>query len=275
MQSIMISDFVDVNGGKIYYEMAGEGEIVVLSHAGFVDSRMWDEQWEEFTKRYRVMRYDMPGYGKSDPVQGPVSRRDDLYRLLQKLGIDQAYMVGSSLGGEVMLDLTLEHPEMVKALVVVGSTPTGFEMQGEPPAEVLEMIDAMQKRDAARMSEMQIRLWIDGHFRQPEQVDPLVRQRTAEMNQIPVKNRTWSIADDEPANPLNPPALQRLDQIQVPTLVMAGALDNPEILRAADVMADSIKGARKAILPDSAHVPSMEKPAEFNQIVLEFLRSVG
>ena len=99
MQTMMISDYVEVNGGKIYYEMAGEGETVVLSHAGFVDSRMWDDQWEEFAQRYRVMRYDMRGYGKSDPVQGPVSRRDDLYRLLQKLGIEQAHMIGCSLSG--------------------------------------------------------------------------------------------------------------------------------------------------------------------------------
>jgi len=272
---MMISDYVEVNGGKIYYEIAGEGETVVLSHAGFVDSRMWDDQWEEFAQRYRVMRYDMRGYGKSDPVQGPVSRRDDLYRLLQKLGIEQAHMIGCSLSGEMMLDFTIEHPEMVKSLVIISSTPSGFEMQGEPPAEVLEMIDAMQKHDAARMSEMQLRLWIDGPYRKPEQVDPIVRQRAAEMNLIPVKNGTWITADAEPANPLNPPAIQQLDRVQVPTLVMAGALDNSEILRAADVMTAGIKGARKAILPECAHVPNMEKPAEFNQIVLEFLRNVG
>ncbi len=275
MQTMMISDYVEVNGGKIYYEMAGEGETVVLSHAGFVDSRMWDDQWEEFAQRYRVMRYDMRGYGKSDPVQGPVSRRDDLYRLLQKLGIEQAHMIGCSLSGEMMLDFTIEHPEMVKSLVIISSTPSGFEMQGEPPAEVLEMIDAMQKHDAARMSEMQLRLWIDGPYRKPEQVDPVVRQRAAEMNLIPVKNGTWITADAEPANPLNPPAIQQLDRVQVPTLVMAGALDNSEILRAADAMTAGIKGARKAILPECAHVPNMEKPAEFNQIVLEFLRNVG
>jgi pimeloyl-ACP methyl ester carboxylesterase len=270
-----ISNTLVIDGRKLYYEVAGEGKPLVLAHAGFLDSGMWDGQWQAFAKQYRVIRYDMGGYGKSDPLQGPISRRDELYRLLQHLGVESAYLLGCSMGGELMIDLALEHPQMVSALITVNSTPSDFEMQGEPPAEIPQMIEAMQKGDLDRVSELQLRLWIDGPYRQPEQVDPVVRQRAAQMNQIPVRNNTFAVADSQPTDPPTPPALERLPTIAVPTLLIVGALDNAEIGRAADVMAAKIPGAQKVVIPDCAHIPSMEKPAEFNKIVLEFLGKMG
>lgn len=261
--------------GKLYYETAGSGEPLVLSHAGFVDSRMWDDQWAEFAQHYRVIRFDMRGMGQSDPVRAPLSRREDLRRLLDHLNVERAALLGCSMSGEMVIDFALEHPERVAALIAVSAVPSGFEMHGEPPAELLDMIAAMQQGDLARASELQLRLWVDGPFRQPDQVDPQVRQRAAEMNWITLVNATWARADAQPLNPLDPPAAQRLGEIGVPTLILAGALDNPEILRAADVMATSIRGAKKAIIPEAAHVPNMERPAEFNRLVLEFLSAEG
>ncbi|HLU10217.1 MAG TPA: alpha/beta hydrolase [Oceanobacillus sp.] len=263
--------YVEMDG--VYYETAGEGETLVLCHAGFVDSGMWDAQWEAFAQHYRVIRYDMRGYGKSDKATAPVSRRDELYRLLKHLGVERAHLLGCSMGGATAIDFTLEHPEMVMSLIAVSAVPDGFEMRGEPPPDLMEMIGAMQQGDLKRASELQIRIWVDGMFRQPEQVDPNVRQRAAEMNWIPVSSGTMAL-DMQPVNPLTPPAIERLSAIEVPMLVIVGALDHPEILRAADVMVSEVKRAKKVIIPDAAHVPNMEKPAEFNQAVLSFLKSV-
>lgn len=270
----MTTGYAEIGGGKLYYEMAGEGDTLMLCHAGFVDSGMWDEQWDDFTRHYRVIRFDMRGYGKSDKATAPLSRRDDLYRLLKHLNVDRAHLLGCSMGGENVIDLTLEHPEMVQSLIPVSATPSGFEMQGAPPPNVLEMMEAVQKGDLKRASELQIRIWVDGMYRQPEQVDSRVRKRAAEMNWIPVSNGTWAVADMQPLNPLTPPAIGRLEEFKVPTLVIAGALDHPEILRAADVMTDEIKDAQKVIIQDAAHVPNMEKPTEFNKAVLGFLGGV-
>lgn len=266
-----IADSMLLDGKKLYYEVAGEGEPLVLGHAAFLDSGMWDEQWQEFSKHYRVIRYDMRGFGKSDPLELPTARRHELYALLQHLGVESAHLVGCSLSGEVMLDLTLEHPEMVKSLVMVNSTPSGFEMQGEMPADLAALIDATQQGDLPRISEMQMRLWIDGPFRQSNEVDAAVRQRAWEMTQMPVRNFTWVVADMQPVHPLTPPAVQRLHDVRVPVLVLVGALDNPEIARAADVMVAEMPDARKAVINGAAHIPSMEKPTEFNKIVLDFL----
>jgi pimeloyl-ACP methyl ester carboxylesterase len=265
--------YANIDGAKVYYEISGNDhdETLVLAHAGFVDSGMWDAQWDAFSRRYRVIRFDMRGYGKSDPAQGPVSRRQDLHNVLTQLGVKRAHLVGCSMGGENVIDLALEHPEIVSSLVVISTAPSGFELQGEPPPFLMEMIGAMQQGDVSKASELQIRIWVDGPFRKPEQVDSAVRQRAAEMNLIAVKNGTFAIADMQPLGPLDPPAASRLKSIRIPTLIIAGALDHPEILRAADVMASEIPGAKMLIIPASAHVPNMEKPKEFNQAVLEFL----
>ncbi len=263
--------YLELSDGKLYYEIAGEGEPLVLSHAGFVDSRMWDDQWNDFTKRYRVIRFDMRGFGKSDRLAAPIARRDDLYHLLKHLGIARTVLLGCSMSGEIILDFTLEHPEMVAALVVVSTVPSGFELQGEPPQYLMEMMAAVEQGDLALASELQNRIWIDGPFRQPAQVDPRVRERAAEMNRIALANETFSKVDSAPLNPLDPPAMQRLSEVGVPTLIIAGGLDNPEILRAADVMTAAISAAQKVILPDAAHMPNMEQPEAFNHVVLEFL----
>jgi pimeloyl-ACP methyl ester carboxylesterase len=266
-----ITGYADLDDGKLYYEMAGDGETLILGHAGFVDSRMWDAQWGAFTQKYRVIRFDMRGYGKSDPAKGPRTRRSDLWQLLKYLHVERAALLGCSMGGEIMIDFVLEYPEMASALVAISSAPSGFQFQGDPPPLVLEMIAAVQQGDTARASELQLRIWVDGPYRQPEQVNPLVRQRAGEMNMLPVRMNTWSTADLQPLNPLAPPAISRLNAIHIPTLIMTGALDDPEVLRASNIIADEIKGAKKHSFSHSAHVPNMEEPEEFTQIVLSFL----
>jgi pimeloyl-ACP methyl ester carboxylesterase len=265
------SGYVNVDGGRLYYEAAGAGRPVVLAHAGFVDSRSWDDQWTPFAQHFRVVRFDLRGFGRSDPATGPVSRRDDLYRLVQHLGLRQAAFVAASMSGENALDLALEHPELVSALVLVSATPSGFAMQGEPPAVLLEMMAAMQQGNLAQASELQTRLWVDGPFRQPAQVDPNVRLKAGEMNQTALQHGTWGVADARPLNPLDPPAAQRLGEVTARTLIIAGALDHPEILRAAGVMAAAIPDAKQVLINDAAHLPNMEQPAEFNSTVLNFL----
>ncbi len=259
--------------GTLYYESAGDGEALVLVHAGFVDSGMWDDQVAAFAERYRVVRFDMRGFGKSDPVSTPVSRSEDLGCVLDQLGIERAALIGCSLGGTTVLDYALDQPERVSALVLVSATPSGFQMQGAPPANLLAMMAAAQAGDLARVSELQVRLWVDGDSRQPNQVDPKVRQHAAEMTRIPVERGTWA-ADAQPLRPLDPPAAERLGEVAIPTLVIAGALDNPEILRAAEVMAAEIKGAKKRIMAGCAHVPNMEQAGAFNAAVLAFLDAI-
>ena len=194
---------------------------------------------------------------------------------MKHLGIEKAVLVGCSLGGEIILDFYLEHPEMVKALVLVSTVPGGFEMQGEPPQLMMEMISALEQKDVQRASALQVQLLVDGPFRKPEQVDAQVRSCAAEMNRIAVENGTWLNVDMQPFQLLDPPAAARLKEIRVPALIIAGALDDPEIVRVAGYMEKAIPTAKRIIIPDAAHVLTMEQPAAFNDAVLAFLQTNG
>lgn len=264
-------EYFDLGNGQLYYEMAGDGFPLVLSHAAFLDSRMFDDLWEPLAQHFQVIRYDMRGYGRSSPVAGPVCRRADLARLLMHLGITRAHLVGCSNGGQIVLDLALEQPQQAASLTLVDSTPSGFELQGTPPRYMLEMFDAAQKGDIDRASELQIRIWLDGEHREPEQVDPELRKKALEMNRVPVAQNTFLLADAQPANPLDPPANSRLEEVNCPTLIVAGSLDHTEVLRAADEMIARIPKARKDVIERSGHVPSYEQPKAFLKRLLEFL----
>jgi pimeloyl-ACP methyl ester carboxylesterase len=265
-------EYLDVENGKLYYEIAGEGFPLVLSHAAFLDSRMFDALWEPLAQQFQVIRYDMRGCGRSSPAKGPLCRRADLDRLLTHLGIAQAHLVGCSYGGEITLDLALERPQLAVSLTLVNSTPSGFELHGAPPRYMQEMYEAVQSGDVDRGNELQIRIWLDGEYREPEQIDPELRKKALEMNRILVTQKTFLIADSQPANPLDPPAVTRLEEVRCPALIVAGSLDHPEILRAADEMVARIPNARKVILEGTGHVPSYEQPDDFARHLLNFLR---
>ncbi len=265
---------LDLGDGHLYYEEAGEGMALVLSHAAFLDSRMFDAIWEPLAQHYRVIRYDMRGYGQSSPVKGPVCRRNDLIKLLDHLKVNRAHLMGCSNGGQICLDLALENPQLAASLTLVDSTPSGFTMAGAPPRYLFEMMDAVQNGDLERASELQIRIYLDSEFRQPEEVDPGLRQKALAMNQIPIKQNTFFLSDVQPLNPLNPPAITRMENVTCPALIVAGSFDHSEVLRAADEMTARIPHARKYIFEGCGHVPGYEKPEDFTKVLMNFLAEI-
>src|SRR5712692_4395233 len=152
--------FAAANGTKLYYETLGEGHPLVLLHGGYMDGRMWDDQFAVFAERYWVVRYDIRGFGKSKMPQVPYSNVQDLYELLKHLQIEKAYLLGLSLGGMIAIDFTLEHPEMVDALVLVGAAMSGFVPSFSEEQEKLErqraapFIKAAEERNIPQLVEM-------------------------------------------------------------------------------------------------------------------------
>ncbi len=272
--------FAAVNGTTLYYEVTGTGHPFVLIHGHLLDRRSWDDQFAVFAQHYRVIRYDQRGFGDSGLiVKGmPHSDRQDLYELMQFLGIESAYLMGVSGGGALAIDFALEHPEMVDALIPVTAGVSGFqpseEMLKKHP-DVLRLYtsleEAFEQHDVARAVDISLAVWTDGPGRLPAQAAPDVRERVRAMT-----TRNWERPDDEaqaetPSVPLEPPAIGRLSQLGVPTLVILGELDVPNPL---NQLVAEIAGAKKVIMAETAHHPFMEKPAEFNQIVLDFLESL-
>lgn len=259
--------FADINGTRFYFEMAGEGRSLVLVHAGIADSRMWDEQFRAFARDFRVIRYDRRGFGRTQMTAGPYSHHDDLYRLLRHLKIERAILLGCSQGGKTVMDFTLEHPGVTTALVLVASALGGFEFAGEQPRQWKELEQADAAGDLERVNELELQIWVDGPHRTPRQVDARLRERVREMNRIAL-HAPQGLSLEQP---LEPAAINRLGEIRVPTLVVAGNLDTPKTVAAARVLAEGINGARCVFIEGTAHLPNMERPEEFNRHVLSFL----
>jgi pimeloyl-ACP methyl ester carboxylesterase len=140
-----------------------------------------------------------------------------------------------------------------------------------PPPQWDEVDVACEAGEFERASELEVQIWVDGSQRMPDQVDGRIRDKVRAMNLIHLLN------DEEMGEerPLTPPAYQRLNQIQQPTLIIHSDLDMPRIGKAADFMAAAMPNSQRAAISGAAHLPNMEKPAEFNQIALEFLRETS
>jgi 3-oxoadipate enol-lactonase len=258
---------------ELHYEVAGEGPPVILVHEGIADSRMWEPQWTTFPPVYRTVRYDLRGFGKSPPPSGSFSHGQDLVDLIESLALAPAALVAGSMGGAVALDVTVGRPELVSALVLIGSGLRGHEFSAETQAGWAEEEEAFERGDLDAAVETNLRMWVDGPSRSPEEVDPDLRRRVGEM-----QRRALEIGQSMEGEPtlevLAPDYPERLGEIAVPTLILVGELDRPEMHEIADRLESGIPNARRAQIDATAHVPSMERPREFDELVLGFLAEV-
>jgi len=260
---------IAVDGASLFCEVAGAGRAVVLIHSGITDSRMWDAQWVAFTSEMRVVRYDLRGFGRSTLPPAPYAHLDDLRALLEVLDIPRATVVGASFGGEVATAFALDEPERVDALVLVNtlagmSTPSAVLRAGWDAIETL-----LESGDVDAAVERELQMWVDGPARSPDQVDPSFRERVREMDSALFARAAEQEEASERA--IDPPLLERLHELRAPTLIVTGALDMPDALTSAAVLGERIPGATQVTIPGAAHLPSMERPNEFNRIVLDFI----
>ena len=263
----IVSGYADINGAQIYYEVAGEGDPLVFVHAGVADRRMWDDQVAFFGSDYRVIRFDLRGFGNTKPVPGSFASRDDLAGLLTFLEVPQAVLIGCSMGRMASMDFAIEHPERVTALVMVGSAPAGLNLDVPMPARFAEAEQAEQQQDWERLIELSAQIWYDGEGREPHQVDATRREFMKQMQRDALPYRSM---EQGQSVPMQPGAAERLGELHIPVLIICGERDTPYILAASQYIAEHIAGAQKVMM-DSAHLPSMDRPAEFNQVLHDFL----
>jgi pimeloyl-ACP methyl ester carboxylesterase len=259
--------FEAVDGGRLFFEVAGSGSPVVLIHSGITDSRSWDPQVGPFAAHHRVLRYDLRGMGRSDLGHGSYSDLDDLLKLMDAIGFERAALVGVSMGAALALDEALEHPERVAALVLVGAAISGRQPPDAFKAQMDE-IDGLYERGLIdQVVERELEIWLYGKSRTAADVDPAVREAVREMD----RNTTERFPSDAKPERIDPPAIGRLGEVHIPTLVIVGDLDVDHVQEGANLLSNGIAGARLAIMHGVAHVPNMERPEEFNRLVLDFL----
>lgn len=271
---VITTQFVEINRARIYVETAGEGMPVAFVHSGICDLRTWDDQFPAFAATHRAIRYDMRGWGRSVCPSGAFSHSRDLAALLRALEATPACVIGSSFGGRVAIDLALESPDTVSALVLVGAALGGYRMSEDLDAFEEQIEAAMEAGDIPAAAEVDLRVWMDGPWRTPEQVNPAVRERARVMAEHVYDVIPQQSHDAVPLPP-DVPASVRLVNVRVPTLVIVGDLDQPDMLAIADLLAETIPNARKVVMEGTAHLPHMEQPERFNRIVLDYLDEIA
>jgi pimeloyl-ACP methyl ester carboxylesterase len=264
------SGFASIGNARLYYEVAGEGPAFVMIHAGIADSRQWNTEFAYFANNYSVVRYDLRGYGRSEPADGEFSHLGDLVALLDHLQVREPVVImGCSMGGGLAMNFALAHPSSVKALIMVDAGPTGLKLDVPTPPKFAEADKAYDAGQLDRVAELETQIWFDGMGRTPEQVNQAMRQLVYEMDRLALSHEAKQLGKCLPDTQV--PAVEGLSQLHTPVLVIVGAHDTPYMLAAADYMVEKIPSARKAIIEDAAHLPNMDQPDEFRRVVTAFL----
>lgn len=260
-----------INDADLYYEVKGKGTPLLMIHAGIADCRMWDTQFEELSKHYQVIRFDLRGFGQSNMPSGSFSNCQDACALLDFLKIDSAHIIGSSFGGGIALDMALAYPQYVKSLILVAPSVGGM--------EVSDTIKEFWKAEEAAIdddkldfaTELNLKFWVDGPNRSPIAVKPEIREQVRIM-QLDTFNK--DIPDDIEELDLKPTAMERLEDIEIPVQVWVGDKDLPEKMNTVNELAERIPNCSKVVLPRVGHMLSMEKPEFFNHKVIGFLAEI-
>lgn len=264
------SGFVNAGNARLYYETAGQGIPFVMIHAGVADNRQWNNEFAFFANHYQVIRYDMRGYGKSEPVDGEFNHLDDLTAILNALEIQEPILImGCSMGGGLAMDFALTYPARVRALILVGSGPSGLELDVPTPSKFADVEKAFEAGDLDLVGEIETQIWFDGMGRTPDRVNQAMRKLVYEMNRQALAHEVKQLGKRIPN--AQTPAFNRLSDIEVPILIVVGEHDTPYVLAAADYMVERIPSAQKVIIEDAAHLPNMDHPDEFQTHVTNFL----
>ena len=265
-----INQLVSINGTNLFVETAGKGEAILLIHAGICDSRMWNKQFDEFSKTHYVFRCDLRGFGKSKMSSGLFAYHEDIAAILEFLEVEKVAVIGASFGGYVAINLALTYPELVIALALVAPALDGYKFKSPEMLNFFAGEDEMlESGDLKSATELNIKTWVAGPKRNVEEVNQKVREQVREMQ---MNIFAQPEIDDAEEIELIPPAIKRLSEIEIPTMIINGNLDIVEFQEISSFLATKIKNARRIIMPGVAHLPNMERPGEFNQIVLDFVK---
>ncbi|BCY09576.1 alpha/beta fold hydrolase [Actinoplanes sp. L3-i22] len=231
---------IDVGAGSVWAEDTG-GDLppVVLLHPGVGDSRIWDPVWARLAGQHRLIRYDVRGFGRSEPPTGRFSRLDDLRRVLDRLDVGPALFAGCSMGGGSALDLALAEPDRVRGMVLACPGISGAPIPQDPG-------DEPDSTDPDVFLEQGVARWARAGR------DPLV------VEQLRSSIRFWlgwgdTLADDGDA-------WSRLEQVKTPSVLLLGDLERPSFVPACVEAARRIPGCRLVEVPAADHFVPLRAP---------------
>ncbi|MGI5379846.1 alpha/beta fold hydrolase [Streptomyces sp. CA-251387] len=258
--------------GELAYRESGAGDLVVLLHAGYVDHRLFDGQIPALVDAgHRVIAADVRGHGWSANASEPFRWADDLAGLLRHLEAGPAVLVGVSMGGLIATNTVLEHPDLVRAVVTCGAATGEFQYTDT-------WTRGIQAELARTLAAGDIEGWLDafvryvpGEHRTVDDIDPDILGRVREMGRHTLAKHTpdekdWSVPVTD--------TFARAAEIAVPLLTLNGGLEPDDMLAAAERLAGTVSKGRAEVIDGVGHYLNLEKPEEFNGILLDFLRTL-
>jgi pimeloyl-ACP methyl ester carboxylesterase len=250
--------------GHLSFEAAGAGAPVVFLHGFSLDSRVWTPQCDALRSRYRVIRYDLRGFGLSSAVPDTAyAHEDDLASLLGELRATPAHVVGHSMGGRMALRFASAYPGAVRSLALVASALDGHEWSEDWRSRWSHICTAAK---AGMLAEAR-RQWFEHPLFESARASSTGASLLARMIDD-YSGRHWQITD--PARVPSPPLAERLAEIRVPALVVMGERDLPDFHRGADRLIKGLPAARYLQIPGAGHMVNLEAPQEVNAALVTF-----
>ncbi|MGW7413080.1 alpha/beta fold hydrolase [Streptomyces sp. NPDC054863] len=261
-------------GPLVHLDTGGDLPPLVLLHGGFVDHRMWEAQTAALSRTHRVIAPDARGHGESSVARAPFRAADDVAGLLRHLGTGPAVVVGLSMGGGTAVDVALEHPDLVRALVVSGVGTSEHEFRDPWILDVVaELERTLGEGDVPGWVEAFMRV-TSGPHRSLDEVDPGVVRRLRELAVHTVSQHTGTGTGPQHFAVPVTDTWARAAKIGVPVLAINGSVDGPDNHRMAERLVRTVPDGRLRIVEDTGHYPNMERPDVFNAYLLDFLRTL-
>jgi len=279
-QQILHSDsgYAEINGTKLYWETAGIGEAIVLIHGSFGDRRFWDFQFTALSKKYKVLRYDVRGYGKSALPKSdePYTDAEDLNALMEFLKIKKAHVCGLSLGSIVGIDFALSHPDKLISLILCGPRVAGDgtdeyrTINADTVRAIIAKTTDMVKNKSAK--EATDYLWTGNHSMGKTVISSITREKLLNMG---YEYSWWRYLNTSKRGLVFPMAIKKLYEIKTPTLILTAEYDLELCKEVAVIIVKEIAGAKLISVKGAGHIMNMDKPRKFNKAIFKFIRKLN
>lgn len=259
------AEMVDVDGGQLYYETCGKGpQAIVLIHDGVINSASFDDMWPILCKDFRVVRYDRRGYGKSPGAKAPYSPQDDLAAVMRAANLDHASLAGFSFGGGLAVSYAVLHPEQVDRLVISGAAINGFRTSKHFDSRNMHIaLPMIIGNFDAVVANARKDPWLmaPGHDAAREKAVALVKASPQDLrHQMRDPIKAW------------PSDLGPMRDLKIPTLILEGEWDIPDVHAMAGAAQVLIPGSTRVVVKDSGHLMQIEHPKAVAGLIAGFVR---
>lgn len=259
----------NIKGIKIDYRDQGTGVPVVFIHAFPLNQSMWDDQVTAISSICRTITLDLRGFGSSDVPDGPYSMDQmaaDVRGLVTELGINKPVLVGLSMGGYISFAFYRNYPDAVRAMVLADTRASADTEEGREKR--IESAERAEREGARAIADDMVSLALA-----PSTVEnhPDVVQRMREMAEA---NSPKGIAAAQRGMARRRDSRDLLAQISFPVQIIAGSEDKLTSVREAESMRDGIPNARFQTIEGAGHLSNLERPREFNSVLVDFIKSL-